>query len=983
MCKFLNLLLFYFFATSCFSNNVKKEITFENAKTIYSQFNEEVQVQHTPIPFYVRGVKLPRMSLNGDWLFSVSPKEGFEHTLQDKKDWKSLPVPSEWNMNGFEVKKDMWAGYYKEFCLPADWYGKNVIVRFGTVQSECKIYLNGYFVGTHVGSMTAFEKDITKYISKGLNKLALYVRSDSDSELSANISHYAKHQVGGILRPVELIVCPHSYIKSMKCDALLDSTLKEGTVNINLELNHKYNRNYEYKIRLSERGIEGLPCNENLILEKKSKTENTQIVVLSPKLWHAETPFIYNLDIELYYKGQKIETIRKHIGFRKIEIRNNSLYVNNRQVKLHGVARHDVHPYNGRAVVDTTSLINDIRLLREGNCNFIRTSHYPADEFFMDLCDRYGMFVEDEAPVCWDKSSNTITDSKRIFYAFKSLLYRDRSHPSVITWSIANESRWNPRFVPCYLLAKELTPHIPVKFSHTEYLGIVRTTDIGAKHYPGWRGLFENYNYFRPIIYSEALHLNCYNTSENITDPGLRDLWGDYVSFFVNNMQESPSVAGLAIWGGIDEMFYPLNSMPCGYGPWGVLDGFRRKKPEYWHMKMAYSPIVVQSKHFIGNEKNTSVVIENRYNQSNMTNVEFHWSDKVNKGVVHINIEPGKQGILTIPSYIKDDTLNLVAVDKRGFNIASWSLPRNYSSHYVLPTLSNGKKVQLQEDKISYRIKSNNLVYVFSKKNGYLKDVLRDGERVFVGSMHGYLVPLQKENETINFVPVDGDKGTAKFVTDSMKNWIMDDMFVEKTDYGFNITVRGSYDKVTVEYIYKIDGNNRLRVDYTYNINKLSKQQQLLRQYGVGFDLPGTFTNLKWKRKGIWTTYPKDHIGRNEGVARAFYPATLVNYLSKREIPKHSYSEDGNKYGSNDFRSTKHNIINASLFTDEGRSITVESNGCQHIRSWVNGDKISFIVAPYSNGGNEFYLSFDSERTRSLNYAIYQGDITGWMQLRF
>ena len=155
---------------------------------------------------------------------------------------------------------------------------------------------------------------------------------------------------------------------------------------------------------------------------------------------------MYTLEIDLYYKGEKQETIRKNIGFRRIDIHNNSLFVNNKQVKLRGVARHDISPYFGRAIPDSAYLLRDIQLLRQGNCNFIRTSHYPADEYLMDLCDRYGIFVENEAPVCWDRDrdpkTNSVEHAEVLFYGFKSLIYRDRTHPSVLTWSIANESLW-------------------------------------------------------------------------------------------------------------------------------------------------------------------------------------------------------------------------------------------------------------------------------------------------------------------------------------------------------------------------------------------------------------------------------------------------------------------------------------------------------------------------------------------------------------
>lgn len=153
-----------------------------------------------------------------------------------------------------------------------------------------------------------------------------------------------------------------------------------------------------------------------------------------------------------------------------------------------------------------------------------------------------------------------------------------------------------------------------------------------------------------------------------------------------------------------------------------------------------------------------------------------------------------------------------------------------------------------------------------------------------------------------------------------------------------------------------------------------------IRQIGIGLNLPATMNCLTWERNALWSVYPSDHIGRPRGTAKAFYPETADNYFSKRILPEHTYNKEGNVYGSNDFRSTKHNLIHAAIQDEKGNALHIKSNGKQHLRTWVTEKGVSFLLANYSCAGNESYLRFDSDRT---NYAselkMDGGDVAGWL----
>lgn len=954
--------------------------TFETVKALYPALNNKSKVTHTPTPIFVKGIRQPAISLNGNWAFTRNVDDISNGVKNPDLTWQPICVPSEWYMESYQIEPGKWAGYYKKFELPTGWKNQKTLIRFGAVESECRIFLNGKYVGEHTGSMTQFEKDLTPFLLSGKNRLVVYIRSESLASGISKISHYAKHQVGGILRSVELIAVPQTHIDDLYCEAQLSDDLKQGILNTHLSISGKQ-KNPKIEIIIRERGIEGLPGEKKEIYRQKTTFKQLKNVVIdAPKLWHAEAPFLYTVEVSLFENNEKAEIIKRNFGFRKIEIKENILYVNNLPVKLRGVARHDISAYDGRAIKDTASLRRDIEQLRNANCNYIRTSHYPPDSYMLDLCDRYGIFVEDEAPVCWEAGKDSYDRISQIFYGFKSMVVRDRTHPCVLLWSLGNESEWKPKFYNCLLLAKELTPGILVKFSHSETHGIIKATDIGAKHYPGWKGLMAFENYFRPILFGEALHLNCYNTSENITDPGLRDMWGDHLKYFVDFIQESPSITGLGIWGCTDEMFYPKGNTPCGYGPWGVVDGFRREKPEFWHMKMSYSPIVVTSKHFEISGNETLITLDNRYNTLNTNQTDIIWKDMGQQGLATADILPGRQGTLRIPHIVKGDTLTLIIRDRRGFDLSIWKIPKVYSPYYAIPGLAKGK-VQIFSSDTSYQIISKEILYEFSRITGTLVSIKKNGEQIITGPVKMYAIPHLKENEVIDYIPQEQTGKVIGFTSEPLKDWKFESESVEQTDKGISITVRGEYGENPVEFVYSFDNNNRLRIDYILNIFKIGNG---IRQIGIGFHLPDTYNSLYWKRKSLWSVYPDDHIGRTEGIAKAFYPETRSDYLRQRTIPVHGFNKDGNEYGSNDFRSTKQNIITGRLVNEKGNAVTIESNGKQHFRAWVLPDAVSFLVANYSDAGNEFYLNYDSNRTRYLDsYIAEDGDVAGWIQLNF
>lgn len=976
--KMKRLLLLCFWAGLWNSSFSQIEIS---PNELYSELNENIKVYHSPTPTYLKAIPNTKISLNGTWKFCEHAKDSADIAIEDKN-WKDIPVPSEWYMEGYKVEPNSWAVFTREFTGNQQWTDHEVLLKFGAVESECRIYVNDEFVGHHLGSMTQFEFPISKLVKSGTNRLTVLIRSESIASRASGISHYAKHQVGGILRNIDLIVQPKVYVRNWLCRTDLSEDLKTGVIYPNLEMSSSLH-NYKVEITVAKKGVFGLDQKDDIVLKKRYQniSDIKEITIKDPELWHSENPFLYTISVSFFSKRKEVFSIKKDIGFKRVQVLGNILLVNGKQVRLKGVNRHDITPYEGRAIKDASSVFEDIRIFRDGNCNFVRTSHYPPSDELVDACDKLGVFIEVEAPVCWDARKPTKETVENLFYCYKSMLYRNISHPSVIIWSIANESDWAPKFELCRLLSKKVSPNIPVKFSHSETHGIIEPLDIGTKHYPGWKGLMAFKNYHRPIIFGEALHLNCYNRSELATDPGLRDRWGEYLKFAMGQIEESPSIIGLAIWSGVDEVFYPKNKKQIGYGAWGVIDGFRREKPEFWHMKMAFSPITVDMESLTVTDENIFLSLRNKYQETNLRDIIIEWKDRTQTGYIDLNVPASEARIISIPHKMQGDTLHLTFKDPRGFTVSEWAIPRKQLAYTPMQPLKSGK-VAVTEDSSTYSIKSKTSTFVFSKETGQLISISKNGTILTENPVQAYIIPHLFEEEVVNNIPQNKIKDGWFFNSEALTDWTLSSLSMKESDFGVIVSVKGNYGKTPFKFKYNIDSDDRLRIDYITNIFSIGDK---IHKIGLGLILADSFNQIEWNANSLWSVYPDNHIGRPKGKAKAFYSGTLSNYLDQRVTPLHPYSEDGNQHGSNDFRSTKHYIRTANISSDENK-ITIESNGLQHFRAWIQPreNNCAFIVAGHSDAGNEFYLNYESNRTRYLEALIAEdGDVSGWAQLKF
>lgn len=475
------------------------------------------------LPSHLKGVRQPVLSLSGTWSFKYSPKSR----------WTTIQVPGEAAMQGFAIEHDKPFFYKKTFTIPADYEGKQIILRFDGVYSHAKLSVNGKFVREHHGGFTRWETDITSLVHAGKkNEIQLEVEDRLDDISYA--SGYAHHPIGGILRDVTLFALPESHLYDVSIETHLDSLYKDAELRFACE--HIGKEGAEAKFELKDKEGRDVKLPQNCF--KLTNGKNTfSLPVENPLKWDAEHPNLYTLEVAVYKNSNEVSRFNRRIGFREVEIVKNRMLVNGRQVKLRGACRHDIHPTLGRTTTaDLDSL--DVILFKQSNMNFVRTSHYPPSERFLEFCNRYGIYVESETAVCFVNTfrqknyapGNTQSDTaytNRYLGQLQEMVKTFRSHPSVLFWSIGNESDYGTNFQLCWNWVKATDTTRPAVFSFpgSAVEKKAKIFDILSMHYQNvygnlkQRGMstsnFQGHGI--PALFDEWAHPACYTYTMILT----------------------------------------------------------------------------------------------------------------------------------------------------------------------------------------------------------------------------------------------------------------------------------------------------------------------------------------------------------------------------------------------------------------------------------------------------------------------------------
>lgn len=931
-------------------------------------------IRYTPRPALVAGIASPVLSLDGAWSFHAAPPRGFEKlTERNAKGFAPIDVPGDWTMQGRSVTPGTPAGYLKTVTIPADWKGARMILRSDGAQSLATFWVNGKLAGTHEGGFTAFEFDVTALCRPGAaNTIAAAVQNESTADIMASGTQYASYQFGGLTRKVSLIAVPTVFIGGVEVVTDVGEDGRTAAVRIEIALVNAAGAARDgLGLDLDLRDPDGRTVGRQTLRADRIEPGGTarllfEGIVENAALWDAEHPRLHTLTLDLRAGGRTMESVVRRVGLREIEIAGTRLFVNGRPVKVRGINRHEVHPLRGRSL--TPELWRrDAELFRAANINFIRTSHYPPAEEFLEACDELGLLVECEAPLVWIQHGANETwktedpgDPKYLPYikrAVAETIAFNRHHPSVILWSLANESGWSAHFAAADAMARGMDPSRPRTFHDQAYGGYNnRGSDeipLANYHYPGPQGpdLAVSLRLPRPLYYGEYCHLNCYNRTELAADPGLRDEYGRGFARMWEKVFGSAEVIGGSIWSGIDDVFLLPSGRATGYGEWGPIDGWRREKPEYWHIRKSYSPVRIGPDRVAAPAPGQPIVlgIENRHDFTDLRECRIDWRIGDETGRAGVELAPRQSGVLRIrpAADVAGRTLKIEVTGPGGFLVDSFEIAVGDAAPPAPPfealAVQDGR-LELKEDAAAITVDGDGFRWTFDRRTGAVLRAEARGVPVLAGGPALMLLPQTSGPCVTDFRP---DVEPANSVC---SGWAAASVTASKDDGAVTVTVKGAYAEAEGGYAVRIDGAGRAEFSYDFKVRAKTDP----RQYGLVVYLPRPFDTLSWSRRGQWTTYPENHIGRPLGTAKALSPDRDPVF---RRPPAWDWKDDQTKLGSNDFRSTKANVLWAVLSRPDGRGLMLVSDGRQATRSFLDGDRVGWLIADFSTGGGDIFFA--------------------------
>ncbi|MFA9370866.1 MAG: glycoside hydrolase family 2 TIM barrel-domain containing protein [Labilibaculum antarcticum] len=641
-----------------------------------------------------------RKSLNGIWKFKLMKNTRQSNDDFYKEDfnasaWNDIPVPSNWEMEGFDtpiyintnypfweivkqkpqppfIPKDYNPiGLYKrKFTIAKDWKGRQIFIKFGAVKSAFYIWVNGKKVGYSEGSKTPAEFDITQYVHDGVNDVSLEVYRWSDGSYLECQDFW---RLSGLERDVTLSALPKVRVRDFKAIANLDSNYANGLFSLEVELkNHLVHKKDEYQLEAKLYSFDQTDLLFSLHKEIECNKPVTKVdfgmkMISNPKKWSAENPNLYKLLVTLKDKrGNVVQSFSEMIGFRSVEIKDGRFLLNGKAVYIKGVNRHEHDPDKGH-VIDEESQLLDIKLMKENNINTVRTCHYPTDSRFYELCNLYGLYVIDEANVeshGMGDGPNSLAKNPEWKEAHldrtKRMFERDKNQACIVTWSLGNESGNGINFEETYKWVKEKDQTRLVQYEGAD---LAYNTDIFCPMYSSIDEIadYAKNNNDRPLIlceYSHAMGNSC---------GSLKDYW--------NVMETYPILQGGCIWDWVDQGFREKDEDGNEYFTYGgdygtnmpsddsfclngLVNSDRKPKPQLFEVKKVYQNINVEAKDLA----NYIFSIKNKYFFTKLNEFDIYCTissakDVVYEKMIKLDLEPQKS------KEIKLDVPNLPKLD--------------------------------------------------------------------------------------------------------------------------------------------------------------------------------------------------------------------------------------------------------------------------------------------------------------------------------
>lgn len=840
------------------------------------------------------------VSLNGTWQFAHAPTEaaaqvlaGFHQPGFDSSAFHPLPVPSNWALHGFEQptykkfadKQGAQGFYLKRFQLPAGWNDKRVLLRFGGVWAAAEVWLNGQLLGNHDSGFTEFAFDLTPHIKKGAdNLLAVRVRQVyADYEFDANDDW----SLGGIYRDVSIEASPKQrWLDSIGVQTTFDAEFLDADLNVRVMVPDVRKAavpgNYvgpgrPYTVRLTLLSQAGDTVLSHEVEHPghagTSRETNATLRVQRPLHWTAESPNLYSLRVQLIEDGKVVHEKREAVGFRQIAWDGGVFRINGQAVKLRGVNRHEEHPDVGRATT-REHWIEDIRLMKEANINFIRLAHYPPAKGFIELCDEMGMYVGNEIAMGYGGgAAHNPAYTSAVLLRSHATVARDINRPSVIFWAVGNEDPLTSLHMSSVQAVKGWDPTRPVLLPWRAETWLPAEIDIMAPHY--WTA--SEYDAFaasstRPVITTEFTHAYA-----NDGFGGLEQRW--------RALTRHPAGAGGAIWMWADQglrfqtrkadgtLEGALKVIPDGWD--GIVDSYRKPTRDYWETKAVYAPVYpgVSQAGFTLGQGSVALPIQNDFDFTNLDQVKIEWrlmedAHQLATGSATLSGAPHTATPFSLPlnsitairpsaTYVA--ILRFVRRDGSELTRRSVELlpaaPKSASPRAPVPlTVDQGVEVVVRAGQVGF---------VFDPQSGHLASVTRAGKRV-LGDFRPTLWRKLNDNETMLAKP-----GVLAALPD-LNAW-------RAAVSHWNVASDADGVRLHAKVDYIVDGTNRFAVEYHYRVAPdavldvryvitPSVSAPWLPHVGIDVALAPGLDRLSWLGLGPLDAYPNESTAAILGV---------------------------------------------------------------------------------------------------------------------
>ncbi|MEI8226131.1 MAG: glycoside hydrolase family 2 TIM barrel-domain containing protein, partial [Bacteroidota bacterium] len=878
------------------------------------------------------------LSLDGTWRFNwvKSPDQRpfwFFKDDYDTRDWKDIEVPSNWQMKGYDIplyvnigypfKKNPpyihheWnpvGSYKRSFKVPSDWKNKEVFLHFGAVSSAFYVWVNEQLVGYSEDSKVPAEFNVTKYLKGGKNSVSVEVYRWSDGSYLEDQDFW---RLSGIQRTVFLHARPKTFIEDFFAAADLGNNYRDGLLKLDVSLKNSDEKGSDFVVDASlfDNGQKLYTESKDVKLTDNKGAVNFEKSFPEIKKWSAESPKLYSLVICLKNKeGNIFESVSAKVGFRKVEIINSQLLVNGVAILIKGTNMHEHDDVNGH-VVDEAMILKDIRVMKSTNINAVRTSHYPQQELWYEMCDKYGLYLVDEADIeshgiGYDKDV-TIADKPEWAAAhlnrMQRMVERDKNHPSVIIWSMGNEAGDGNNFLNGYKWIKGRDATRPVQYERAE-----KSTNATERHTDIWCPMYARIEEIeayakdkkndRPLIMCEYAHAMGNSTGN------LQDYW--------DVIENYPKLQGAFVWDWVDQGILKTDENGEKYWTYGgdygeegmpsdgnfCLNGLtwpdRTGKPGLNEVRKVYQ--------YVGftpvDLANGLIKVKNKYDFTSLQEFNFEW-EVVSDGKV---IQSGKIPFPDLKP--KAETAFMIPFDKidpapgaeyflnlRVSRSDEWnSVPEDHvyaSAQFKLP--AEGKPVIAKRDELAMLQTKNvdkklevsgiDLKIIFDLVNGRLESYTYKGkELIKKGPEPDFWRP-----PTDNDYGYDMDKklGTWK---KAGERTVVTKANISQLELG----------KVVVTFNYDIPGTDGGKIggfatSYTIfgsadvviknQFSKISDNIPEIPRMGMQMQLPEEFMNLKWLGRGPHENYVDRKTSADVGLYESTVADQYVPYIRPQE----------------------------------------------------------------------------------------------------